>query len=275
MSAFERTQILLVGIALGLFACGEMDDPLSQRTVRDDGSETNDDEEGEGAAPFASDEVATVRDAGISRADGGGMRAPGSAGDAGDAGDLRADAGASADAGRSDAGSVQGDAASASDLPSLALCAPARAWSDTAAQFEAEVLRLTNEARARGHDCGSQGRFGPTGALKAHPALRCAARLHSKYMAETGDFSHVESATQRDLAKRLSDVGYRASTWGENIAFGQRTPAEVVTGWLESDGHCRNIMSPSFTELGVGYVAASRGTRATPYWTQNFGAPRR
>lgn len=274
MSAFERTKILLVGLALGLFACGETDETLSERTMRDDGRATTDGKDDDEAAPFAGDDVATLRDASLARADDSGM---GAAGRVRDAAELRADAGARADVGRRDAGGAQGDAAaaSASDVPSLAICAPAGAWSDAAAQFEAEVLSLTNEARARGHDCGSQGRFGPAGALKAQPALRCAARLHSKYMAETGDFSHVESATQRDLAKRLSDVGYRASTWGENIAWGQRTPAEVVAGWLESDGHCRNIMSPSFTELGVGYVAASRGARATPYWTQNFGAPRR
>ena len=39
-----------------------------------------------------------------------------------------------------------------------------------------------------------------------------------------------------------------------------------INGWLDSDGHCSNIMNPGFTEIGVGFHDY--------YWTQNFGTPR-
>ena len=45
---------------------------------------------------------------------------------------------------------------------------------------------------------------------------------------------------------------------GENIAAGQRTPQDVVDGWIASDGHCANLMNPNFEELGTGYLNATR-----------------
>ena len=60
--------------------------------------------------------------------------------------------------------------------------------------------------------------------------------------------------------------------WGENIAVGQRDPEEVVSGWLESDGHCSNIMNPSFEDLGVGAAIGATDWGEGIYWTQNFGA---
>ena len=60
-------------------------------------------------------------------------------------------------------------------------------------------------------------------------------------------------------------ISYR--TAGENIASGQRTAQAVVTAWMNSEGHRKNILSANFTEIGVGYAAKSNGT---PYWTQMF-----
>ena len=53
---------------------------------------------------------------------------------------------------------------------------------------------------------------------------------------------------------------------GENVAWNQRGPEEVMTAWLNSPGHRRNILSPSYTEIGVGVVMAG----SSPYYTQHF-----
>ncbi len=63
-------------------------------------------------------------------------------------------------------------------------------------------------------------------------------------------------------------ISYKAA--GENIAKGQRTPAEVMKGWMNSPGHRANILSSSYTEIGVGYVTDSNGTA---YWVQHFIRP--
>src|SRR6185436_6715944 len=88
-------------------------------------------------------------------------------------------------------------------------------------------------------------------------------------------FDHTNLAG-KDPFQRMMDAGYVGFTMGENIAMGQQTPEEVVDGWLDSDGHCRNIMDPSFKEIGVGYwegAAQNQFFNGNKLWTQNFGAP--
>jgi uncharacterized protein YkwD len=139
---------------------------------------------------------------------------------------------------------------------------------------EGEVLRLTNQARTAGYTCVDADSDTKT-AMPAVPALTWnaklafAARGHSSDMATNNYFSH----TSRDgttFSQRITRAGYRWSSAGENIAAGYATPAAVVTGWLRSYGHCTNIMSSSFSQLGVGLAT---GGHYGTYWTQDFGRP--
>ena len=72
-------------------------------------------------------------------------------------------------------------------------------------------------------------------------------------------------------SERVQKEGYDWRAVGENIARGQTSAEQVVTDWLESPGHCANIMKSTFTEIGLGYKKSANGT---PYWTQDFAAPR-
>jgi uncharacterized protein YkwD len=158
------------------------------------------------------------------------------------------------------------------EVPATAHCAPVSDWDPAWTQWEDEVLALTNEARAQGASCGQYGSFGPAEPLSMSPELRCSARLHSKDMAERGFFDHTNPDGVDPFA-RMAAAGYSGSSGGENIAMGQPSPTQVVQGWMSSDGHCRNIMSPNFTLIGVGYYSQPG---ASPwfgghYWTQNFG----
>jgi uncharacterized protein YkwD len=67
---------------------------------------------------------------------------------------------------------------------------------------------------------------------------------------------------------RAAAAGSVLRSIGENIACGQRSPAEVVTGWMNSPGHRANILRREFTHIGVGFAG---GGRAGTYWTQVFG----
>lgn len=60
-------------------------------------------------------------------------------------------------------------------------------------------------------------------------------------------------------------ITYRYS--GENIAWGQKSPEEVVNAWMNSAGHRANIMNAKFKELGVGYRQNAKGVK---YFTQLF-----
>lgn len=180
--------------------------------------------------------------------------------------------------GEDDAGSdepaTSGDNNPSDDVPAGDHCADVAGWDPTWSQYEEEVLLLTNEARAKGHNCDSEGNFGPAPALTMEAHLRCAARLHSQYMADTSDFNHTQTSTGLDPFERMMDAGYSFLAAGENIAVGQMSPQEVVDGWLDSDGHCSNIMSKDFTQIGIGYDEGPFMGFEAPYWTQNFGRPR-
>jgi uncharacterized protein YkwD len=145
------------------------------------------------------------------------------------------------------------------------------AWPSEAASFEQEVLRLTNEARAQGACCGDEGCFPASAALELDQALRSAARSHAADMAARDYFDH-DSPEGLSPFDRMREGGYRGCAMGENIAAGQPDPAAVMESWLQSPGHCANIMQPDFTLLGVGYVEGDvGGARFAPIWVQNFG----
>ena len=158
------------------------------------------------------------------------------------------------------------------DVPTGSHCAPVADWDPLWAQWENEVLVLTNEVRARGANCDTEGSFGPVPALTMNAELRCSARLHSLDMGQNDYFSHY-SQDGTDAGQRMQAAGYAPRALGENIAAGQTSPQEVVDGWVDSDGHCANIMQSAFTELGVGYYEQGSGWTGARMWTQNFGTP--
>lgn len=125
--------------------------------------------------------------------------------------------------------------------------------SSTVDQFEQKVIELTNVERQKAG----------LAALKSDKALMGAAREKSLDMQKNKYFSHT-SPTFGSPFDRMKALGIKYSAAGENIAMGQKTPEEVVKGWMNSPGHRANIMSTSFTHIGVGYAATGN------YWTQQF-----
>lgn len=118
-------------------------------------------------------------------------------------------------------------------------------------------------------------------ALSQNDKLALAAQRHTDDMVARDFFDHfvpdeLAAPLGRDPGARLTIAGYPWQTYGENIATGQVTPREVMLGWMRSPGHCRNILDPDVTELGVGVaaVAATLPNQAGGTWTQDFGNPR-
>lgn len=137
--------------------------------------------------------------------------------------------------------------------------------------FAVEVLALVNKARSVGRKCGST-TYGAAPALKLNSKLSLAAQRHSSDMAKNDYFSH-EGRNGSSHADRATAAGYKWSWIGENIAAGYSTASAAMKGWLASPGHCENVMSRSYKELGVGMAKHSNGRYGT-YWTQMFGTQR-
>lgn len=121
------------------------------------------------------------------------------------------------------------------------------------AAYEDEVLRLVNVERAN---------YG-LAPLTRHEGAAQAARVRAKEIVQS--FSHTRP-DGRSCFTAGSDIGVTYRTAGENIAYGYPSPEAVVRGWMNSEGHRKNILSGAYTQLGVGCYQSSR----TLYWSQFF-----
>ncbi|HEY0062088.1 MAG TPA: CAP domain-containing protein [Telluria sp.] len=134
------------------------------------------------------------------------------------------------------------------------------------------ILAAVNRARASERKCGTRF-FTAAAPMTWNAALADAALLHSADMAAQHYLNHT-GKDGRTAAERALAAGYRWRRIGENIAAGQDTPEEVVQGWLDSPGHCINIMSEDLTEMGAAYAVNSGREPARIYWTQVLATPR-
>ena len=138
--------------------------------------------------------------------------------------------------------------------------------------FMATALARINAVRARGATCGSHGRFDPAPPVAWNDTLARAAEAHARDMVARDRFSHV-AAPGRTLADRVGAAGYRWASLGENIAGGYPSIDAVVAGWVKSPGHCRNLMTAKFTEVGLACVPGNASSTYPNYWTLNLGRP--
>lgn len=122
--------------------------------------------------------------------------------------------------------------------------------------LENEVIRLVNVERSK------KG----LPALKANWQLSRCARYKSQDMIDKKYFAH-QSPTYGSPYKMMESFGLKFSAAGENIAWGQKTPQEVMNTWMNSPGHRSNILGTSYDEIGVGVAKDAQGRI---YWTQMF-----
>ncbi|MGO1370191.1 CAP domain-containing protein [Senegalia sp. (in: firmicutes)] len=127
---------------------------------------------------------------------------------------------------------------------------------DEGQSIEDKVIELVNVER------GKNG-LAP---LKKNWELSRVARYKSTDMRDKNYFSHT-SPTYGSPFDMMKDFDIKYSTAGENIARGQRTAQSVMDGWMNSEGHRKNILNSSFDEIGVGIAKDNNGGY---YWTQMF-----
>ncbi len=133
------------------------------------------------------------------------------------------------------------------------------------------MAEALNEARAVERRCGG-GDVPAADPVTWDDRLASAAREHSRWMAEN-DFLGHRDGSGRSGGDRASAAGYRWLRVGENLAAGQSEVAMTMDGWLDSPGHCANIMDRQFTEFGAACATASESSYGT-YWTLILARPR-
>ena len=134
------------------------------------------------------------------------------------------------------------------------------------ADIRDEFLAAVNQARSVNRMCGTTP-YGPSPPVSWSDNLALAAYLHSEDMVLNNFFSHTGSDASSP-GQRISRQGYPWRTYGENIAVGYPAVSSVIQGWIGSEGHCRNLMDPAFTEIGAGYaIGPFGGNPSARYWT--------
>ena len=125
--------------------------------------------------------------------------------------------------------------------------------SSTTSEYATEVLRLINVERAK------EGLSAlTTTSVLGQAANKRAVEIKSVFSHNRPDGSSCFTV--------LDDYNISYRTSGENIAYGQKTPAAVVNAWMNSEGHRKNIMSANFGKVGIGCYYSN----GTYYWTQLF-----
>lgn len=126
------------------------------------------------------------------------------------------------------------------------------------AQYKAEVIRLVNAERVK------------VGAaeVKQLDALFPLADVRAQESAVS--FSHTRPNSTRCFTI-FGDYSMKYAAAGENLAYGFTTPADVVTAWMNSEGHRKNILDPDFKYIGIGYYVNENGR---VYCSQLFYTPK-
>jgi len=94
-------------------------------------------------------------------------------------------------------------------------------------------------------------------ALTLDPELSRIARIKSCDMRDNHYFAH-ESPTYGNVREMLKTFGYSFSAAGENIAH-HATVEKAQAAFMSSDGHRRNILSSSWTKVGIGICQDANG----------------
>lgn len=102
--------------------------------------------------------------------------------------------------------------------------------------------------------------------LELDADLCAAAQARAQEIAQSFSHTRPDGSSCFTILEEFG-ISYRAA--GENIAMGQRTPEEVMDGWMNSSGHRANILNGTFTSIGVGYYVDGAGAA---HWVQIFQA---
>lgn len=150
------------------------------------------------------------------------------------------------------------------------LTPPAAAAPCDVALVTDQVLKRLNEIRAQGRTCGHQA-MAPAVPLRWQPALLDAASRYAAELSGRRQLTHT-SLSGATLPQRLEAVRYSLRLAGENLASGPDSLDEVIKLWLDSPGHCQNLMGADFTEVGLACDMRD-SANAQPYWVMELGRP--
>ena len=138
---------------------------------------------------------------------------------------------------------------------------PAACSYSSNASVEITLVALINQQRA------NQG----IAAMTTSSQLTAAGRQHSRDMACNNFFSHTGSDGSSPF-QRMASSGFSFTAAAENIYAGGGSAQLAFNAWMNSPGHRTNMLNPTYTHIGVGYIYCASSTYGS-YFTADFARP--
>ncbi len=138
--------------------------------------------------------------------------------------------------------------------------------------FPVRLLEALNAARAVPRVCGTTA-YPAASPLSWQPQAEQAALAQAQYLQRNNLFTHA-GANGSTIGDRMTAAGYVWQSVGENLAAGYTDFAAVLQGWLDSPGHCANVMNGAFVDVGVALVQGTSSNTYRTYWAMALGRPR-
>ncbi|MEP6841887.1 MAG: CAP domain-containing protein, partial [Pseudolysinimonas sp.] len=162
-------------------------------------------------------------------------------------------------------------------IPAITTVKAAQASSDAAvaaARAAAQAAAQAAAAQAARRSGGGSFSAGPGAPVCASDVLSCVNQIRSYYGLRTLSSNGTLNAASQACAERMAASGQMTHStypggwrsWGENIAQGYGSSASVFNAWMASPGHRANILNSSYTQMGLGHVAAGS------WWCEQFGS---
>lgn len=126
---------------------------------------------------------------------------------------------------------------------------------ETSSSMTEQVVELVNQERAAAG-------LSP---LTSDSELNKVAQMRAEELVQKFDHTRPNGSS---CFSALDEAGVSYFTCGENIAAGQRSASAVMDSWMNSPGHKANILSSSYSKIGVGFYKASSGYKY--FWVQMF-----
>lgn len=136
-------------------------------------------------------------------------------------------------------------------LGCITLIAPPRAalavdMRSSSAAANAQIQRIVELVNQRRQEAG----LAP---VRVNATLASCAQQYSDVQAAQSAINHT-GPDGSNPGQRLKRCGYTWKHYGENLAAGYVDANEVMTAWMNSPGHRKNIMNGKLKEIGIGFA---------------------
>jgi hypothetical protein len=156
------------------------------------------------------------------------------------------------------------------DVGDAAQCEEVETWERAWTEMEEDLAHAIASARGAGGPCGDT-EIGQTAVVEMSPPLRCAARLHARWMGKRVRDGH-EGPGGETPAERIFAAGYEGIPRGQLTADRYDDAEAALNAWFDDPEQCATLRDIGLDDVGVGVWRTSAGRFR---WVLTLGSRRK